>query len=315
MAEAADAATLTRKYKYFYETECPDLDHLRSLSVANRWLETEFPLADDAKDVARLSGAELEFYRFLFAFLSAADDLVNVNLGDLSELFTQKDILHYYIEQESIEVVHSRVYSAIQLLLFRNDAVARAGYVEGALGDPAVRRKVDWLERRVAAAESVAEKYVLMILIEGIFFSSSFAAIAYLRTHNLFVVTCQTNDLISRDEAVHTAASCCIFNNYLGGERPPPARIYELFREAVEIEREFIWSRAPRGSHILDVEAISAYVEYSADRLLAAIQLPPLFGTPPPGTDFPLALMTAEKHTNFFERRSTNYTGTVINDL
>lgn len=102
MAEAADAATLTRKYKYFYETECPDLDHLRSLSVANRWLETEFPLADDAKDVARLSGAELEFYRFLFAFLSAADDLVNVNLGDLSELFTQKDILHYYIEQESI---------------------------------------------------------------------------------------------------------------------------------------------------------------------------------------------------------------------
>ncbi|APO15875.1 ribonucleotide reductase subunit [Bubaline alphaherpesvirus 1] len=315
MAEAAGAATLARKYKYFYEAECPDIDHLRSLSVANRWLETEFPLADDAKDVARLSGAELEFYRFLFAFLSAADDLVNVNLGDLSELFTQKDILHYYIEQESIEVVHSRVYSAIQLLLFKNDAVARAGYVEDALGDPAVRRKVDWLERRVAAAESVAEKYVLMILIEGIFFSSSFAAIAYLRTHNLFVVTCQTNDLISRDEAVHTTASCCIFNNYLGGERPPPDRVRELFREAVEIEREFIWSRAPRGSHILDVEAIAAYVEYSADRLLAAIHLPPLFGTPPPGTDFPLALMTAEKHTNFFERRSTTYTGTVINDL
>ncbi|RXF35440.1 hypothetical protein EG860_15970, partial [Enterococcus faecalis] len=188
--------------EYFYTSQCPDMDHLRSLSVANRWLETDLPLGDDAKDVAALSEAELEFYRFLFAFLSAADDLVNVNLGSLSELFTQKDILHYYIEQECIEVVHSRVYSAIQLMLFRGDAAARERYVRAALRDEAIRRKVEWLDSRVAECASVAEKYLLMILIEGIFFASSFASISYLRTHNLFVVTCQSNDFISRDEAI-----------------------------------------------------------------------------------------------------------------
>ncbi|ANA11280.1 ribonucleotide reductase subunit 2 [Suid alphaherpesvirus 1] len=302
--------------EYFYTSQCPDMDHLRSLSVANRWLETDLPLGDDAKDVAALSEAELEFYRFLFAFLSAADDLVNVNLGSLSELFTQKDILHYYIEQECIEVVHSRVYSAIQLMLFRGDAAARERYVRAALRDEAIRRKVEWLDSRVAECASVAEKYLLMILIEGIFFASSFASISYLRTHNLFVVTCQSNDFISRDEAIHTSASCCIYNNYLGdAPRPDEARIHQLFAEAVEIECEFLRARAPRDSLLLDLPAIISYVRYSADRLLQAIGASPLFGAPAPAADFPMALMVAEKHTNFFERRSTNYTGSVVNDL
>ncbi|AIL02937.1 ribonucleotide reductase subunit 2 [Equid alphaherpesvirus 3] len=301
---------------YFYTPECPDIDHLRSLSVANRWLETDLVIADDLKDVARLSEGELRFYRFIFAFLSAADDLVNLNLGDLSALFDQKDILHYYIEQESIEVTHSRVYSAIQLMLFRNDAAARAAYVASVIGDPAIRRKVAWLEAKVRECASVAEKYVLMILIEGVFFASSFAAIAYLRTHNLFVVTCQSNDLISRDEAVHTSASCCIYNNYLGAfEKPSVDRIFALFSEAVAIECEFLVSHAPSGSHMLDLRAIIDYVRYSADRLLGAIHMPPMFHAPPPAPSFPLAFMTAEKHTNFFERRSTAYSGTLVNDL
>ncbi|ASW27066.1 ribonucleotide reductase subunit 2 [Beluga whale alphaherpesvirus 1] len=301
---------------YFYAPECPDIDHLRSLSVANRWLETEFCVADDAKDVAALTPSELEFYRFLFAFLSAADDLVNVNLGDLSALFPQKDIAHYYIEQECIEVVHSRVYAAVQLVLFGGDAAARAQYVARAVADPAVRRKVAWLERRVREAASTAEKYVLMILIEGIFFSSSFAAIAYLRRRNLFGVACQLNDLISRDEAVHTSASCCIFNNYLPDAAALTGeRVRELFQEAVDIECCFLISRAPPDTGLLDVPAILGYVRYSADRLLGAIGHPPLFGAPPPPPSFPLALMIAEKNTNFFERRSTTYTGAVVNDL
>nr|APQ34798.1 small subunit of ribonucleotide reductase [Equid alphaherpesvirus 1] len=314
--EAALTAELSLAGAFFYTPECPDIEHLRSLSVANRWLDTDLPISDDLKDVAKLTPAEREFYRFLFAFLSAADDLVNLNLGDLSALFTQKDILHYYIEQESIEVTHSRVYSAIQLMLFGNDAAARARYVASIIGDAAIGRKVAWLQTKVRECGSVAEKYILMILIEGLFFASSFASIAYLRTHNLFVVTCQSNDLISRDEAIHTRASCCIYNNYLGGfEKPEPKRIYELFSEAVNIECEFLLSHAPQYSHLLDIGAIISYVRYSADRLLGEIGLSPLFNAPKPSPSFPLAFMTVEKHTNFFERRSTAYSGTLINDL
>lgn len=302
--------------RYFYTLECPDINMLRSLSIANRWLETDLPIGDDIKDVTTLSESELDFYRFLFTFLSAADDLVNLNLGNLSELFTQKDILHYYIEQECIEVVHSRVYSAIQLLLFKCDAEARTAYVDSMITKPELARKVEWLRTRIGECESIAEKYILMILIEGIFFVASFAAIAYLRTHNIFIVTCQTNDLISRDEAIHTTASCCIYNNYLPAQiKPSTERIHSLFREAVELECEFISTCAPRCSNLLNVADICNYVRYSADRLLGIIKVAPIFNVPPPHPDFPLAFMVIEKHTNFFERHSTTYSGTVINDL
>uniref|UniRef100_A0AAU0K7F6 ribonucleoside-diphosphate reductase n=1 Tax=Anatid alphaherpesvirus 2 TaxID=3080522 RepID=A0AAU0K7F6_9ALPH len=301
---------------FFYALQCPDINQLRSLSVLNRWLETEFVVWDDANDVARLTPEELDFYRFIFVFLSAADDMVNLNLDSLQTLFSQKDIRHYYIEQECIEVVHSRVYSIIQLMLFGNDSNARAEYVMKAIRYPEIASKIEWLESRVAECQSIAEKYILMILIEGIFFSTSFAAIAYLRVNNMFVVTCQLNTLISRDEAIHTAASCCIYNNYLEGHAKPSARrIHKLFKEAVKIECEFIKSRAPKNSKILNLDAIYGYVRYSADRLLNEIGVPTIYDEPRPSADFPMALMSAENNTNFFERRSTAYSGSVMNDL
>ncbi|AID52744.1 ribonucleotide reductase subunit 2 [Falconid herpesvirus 1] len=301
---------------YFYTPQCPDINHLRSLSILNRWLETEFVISDDLKDVCRLTEEELDFYKFIFVFLSAADDLVNLNLGDLQSLFDQKDIHHYYIEQESIETIHSRSYSIIQLMLFQNDAAARAEYVRRCIKDPAITAKISWLDARVAECDSIAEKYILMILIEGIFFSSSFAAIAYLRVNSMFVVTCQINTLISRDEAVHTNASCCIYNNYLKNHpKPSPRRIHQLFKEAVEIECSFLRCRAPKNSKILNLDAIYGYVRYTADRLLAEIKMPTIYDEPRPAVDFPMALMFAENNTNFFERRSTAYSGSVMNDL
>lgn len=300
---------------YFYAPECPDIGHLRALSIMNRWMETEFVISDDLRYVSMLTEEERYFYRFLFTFLSAADDLVNLNIDNLLGLFSQKDIHHYYFEQECIEAVHSRAYSIIQLMLFDNDSLARAEYVKTSLNSPAIQSKLDWLNKRVIECSSIAEKYILMILIEGIFFSASFAAIAYLRINNLFVVTCQINNLISRDEAIHVEASCCIFKNYLMGPKPSIGRVQELFKEAVQIECAFLRTAAPRNSQLLDVEAICSYVRYSADRLLKELDMPPIYNEPKPTADFPLALMTASNNTNFFERRNTAYSGSVSNDL
>ncbi|AEI00248.1 UL40 protein [Gallid alphaherpesvirus 3] len=301
--------------RYFYVPECPDIGHLRALSIMNRWTETEFVVAEDLGDVAKLSEEEKNFYRFLFTFLSAADDLVNLNIDNLLGLFEQKDIHHYYFEQECIEAVHSRAYSIIQLMLFDNDSSARAKYVQSALESPVIQSKLEWLDRRILECTSIPEKYILMILTEGIFFSASFAAIAYLRTNNLFVVTCQINNLISRDEAIHVEASCCIFKNYIAGNKPSTARIQALFSEAVDLECAFLRAAAPRDSRLLDIGSICSYVRYSADRLLRMLDVPPIYGEPSPAADFPLSLMSASNNTNFFERRSTAYSGSVSNDL
>ncbi|QOD40233.1 ribonucleotide reductase subunit 2 [Macropodid alphaherpesvirus 2] len=305
--------------KYFYTPQCPEINTLRTLSVANRWLESEFVFVGDETDVSRLSREELDFYRFLFTFLAAADDLVAEELGDLAKCFVQKDIAHYYSEQENIEVIHSRTYSIIQLILFNNNAEAREKYVLDNIDHPSIQTKVAWINSRVRECDTLPGKLLFMILIEGIFFAASFAAIAFLRTNNLLRVTCQTNDLISRDEAIHTTASCTLYNLHVPEHhKPPPNYIYRLFREAVDIEISFIRSRAPSNSTILDRTALLAiedYVRFSADRLLGLINMDPIFNVSAPSPDFPLRLMSVEKHTNFFECRNTAYTGTVVNDL
>lgn len=304
--------------EYYYIGECADMRELRDLSIANNWNEFELCYSRDEKDVARLSADELDFYQFVFAFLSAADDLVNVNLENLVTFFPQKDIQHYYAEQIRIETVHSRTYSMIQQMLFGNDVLARDRYVFEAVKDKSIRRKIDWLTRlqREGDALTLPEKYILMILIEGLFFVSSFAAISYLRRHNIFQVTCQSNDLISRDEVIHTTASCRIYNNWLGGHaKPSHRRIHQLFKEAVEIECDFLVARAPQATRLIDIAAIQSFVRFTADRWLTVIGVPTIYDEPAPDSTFPLVLMSLEKNVNFFEHRSTAYSGNLINDL
>ncbi|AAD56212.1 ribonucleotide reductase subunit 2 [Gallid alphaherpesvirus 1] len=302
---------------YYYLPQCDDIRELRDLSIANNWNEFELCYSRDEKDVDLLTPEELDFYKLVFAFLAAADDLINLDIGNLMTLFLHKDIQHYYAEQIRIETVHSRTYSLVQMILFKGDLHARDRYVTEAIKDPAIKKKIDWLNRvQVETDLTLPEKYILMILLEGIFFVASFAAIAFLRRRNIFVVMCQSNDLISRDEAVHTTASCRIYNNWLGDHKKPSAkRIHQLFKEAIEIECNFLASRAPQASRLIDLEAIQSFVRYSGDRLLTAIGVPTIFDEPPPDPSFPLTLMSIDKNVNFFEHRSTAYNGNVINDL
>lgn len=301
--------------QYFYQTECSDINDLRNFSVKNRWLEDDFVYSEDIKDLDKLSDNELDFYKFIFTFLSAADDLVNINLSELLTLFDQKDIHHYYIEQESIECVHSRTYAAVQLVLFRNDNDARISYIEENITHPTISKKVNWLQQKVKNCCSVPEKYLLMILIEGIFFVSSFASIAYLRTLGGFNSLCRSNDLISRDEAIHTQASCLIYNNYLKHHpKVPEAKVRRLFRKAVKIECNFLAAKI-KDIAFININAIQSFVRFSADRLLEAIGYDTLYNEPPPKADFPLTFMYTDKNTNFFESRDTNYSGTILNDL
>ncbi|AIU39244.1 ribonucleotide reductase subunit 2 [Testudinid alphaherpesvirus 3] len=301
---------------YYYHTECEDLNILRNLAIKNRWAEDEFMYTDDIKDFSRLDPEALDFYRFIFTFLSAADDKVNINLDQLKQLFPQKDVHHYYATQEDIECVHSRTYAGVQLALFNNDDDARRRYIEANVSHPTIETKFDWLNTKIMENESVPEKYLLMILVEGIFFVASFASIAYLRNHGGFNSVCRSNDLISRDEAIHTQASCCIFNNYLKDhEMPTDERIRSLFTKAVEIECDFLSEKFTQVQKLVDIKAIHSFIRFSADRLMRAIKREPIYNEPAPGPDFPLAFMYIEKNTNFFEQRSTSYCASLSNDL
>jgi ribonucleoside-diphosphate reductase subunit M2 len=52
-----------------------------------------------------------------------------------------------------------------------------------------------------------------------------------------------SNELISRDEGLHTDFACLLFNHLQ--HRPPPERIIAIISSAVEIEKDFLVDALP----------------------------------------------------------------------
>lgn len=96
---------------------------------------------------------------------------------------------------------------------------------------------------RIESSESFAERVVAFACVEGIFFSGSFCSIYWLKKRGLMPGLTFSNELISRDEGLHTDFACLLYsllNNKLSKER-----IAEIVTEAVALEKEFICDALP----------------------------------------------------------------------
>lgn len=103
---------------------------------------------------------------------------------------------------------------------------------------PAIKAKADWCIRWIeSAAQPFAVRLVAFAAVEGIFFSSSFAAIFWLKSRGLMPGLGQSNELISRDEGQHTKFACLLHRQLR--KQADPACILSIIKEAVELEQAF----------------------------------------------------------------------------
>ena len=109
---------------------------------------------------------------------------------------------------------------------------------------PAVKKKAEWALRWINADNaSFAERIIAFASVEGIFFSGSFAAIFWLKKRGLMPGLTFSNELISRDEGLHTDFACLLFKHLVN--KPSKERILEIVKDAVEIECEFLTDALP----------------------------------------------------------------------
>lgn len=109
------------------------------------------------------------------------------------------------------------------------------------------------------------ERLVAFAAVEGIFFSGSsslqlvsplysftdttrpttgsFASIFWLKKRGLMPGLTFSNELISRDEGLHTDFACLLFTEL--ERRPAPQVVKTIITEAVEIEKEFLTEALP----------------------------------------------------------------------
>jgi ribonucleotide reductase beta subunit family protein with ferritin-like domain len=111
-----------------------------------------------------------------------------------------------------------------------------------------------------------------------------------------------SNELISRDEGLHTDFACHLYGML---EALPPARILEIVTDAVSIEKEFVSEALPVSLIGMNCKMMTQYIEFVADRLLRSLGLPKHYGSSNP-FDW-MELISLQGKTNFFEKKVSEY--------
>lgn len=151
------------------------------------------------------------------------------------------------------------------------------------------------------------KRLVAFAAVEGIFFSSSFCAIFWLKKRNLLPGLCFSNELISRDEGLHRDFACLLFRQLEGSvpKEDQKEDIINIIRDAVKVEQEFVNDSLSVGLIGMNALLICQYVESVADHLLAELGYPKIYFTQNPFSW--MELISLQGKTNFFERRVGEY--------
>jgi ribonucleoside-diphosphate reductase subunit M2 len=220
---------------------------------ASFWTAEEMDLSRDVVDwQTRLTDNERYFISHVLAFFAASDGIVNENLVErFSNEVQVAEARCFYGFQIMMENVHSETYSLLIDTLIK-DPTQRTHLFDAIETIPCVRRKADWALRWISDKRSTfAERLVAFAAVEGIFFSGSFASIFWLKKRGLMPGLMFSNELISRDEGMHTDFACLLFGHLK--KRPHPDTVRRIITEAVAIEQNFLtgeWS-LPRSQNVL----------------------------------------------------------------
>jgi ribonucleoside-diphosphate reductase subunit M2 len=242
-------------------------------AVASFWTTEEVDLSKDLKDWVSLKPQEQHFIKHVLAFFAASDGIVNANL---IERFTDEvqiiEAKYFYKCQVAMENIHSEMYSLLIDTYVDNESERR--YLFNAIENlPCVKKKADWALRWIKDdVATFAERIIAFASVEGIFFSGSFASIFWLKKRGLMPGLAFSNELISRDEGLHTDFACLMFRHL--NNKPPKERIYEIVQDAVKIEQEFLTDALSCDLIGMNSRLMAQYIEYVADRLLVELQCP-----------------------------------------
>jgi ribonucleoside-diphosphate reductase subunit M2 len=169
---------------------------------------------------------------------------------------------------------------------------------------PCIKKKSDWAQKWIHDnRSSFATRLIAFACIEGIFFSGAFCSIYWLKKRGLMPGLTFSNELISRDEALHCEFAVLLYSKLQ--KKVDKNRVYEIIKEAVEIETEFICEALPCRLIGMNSELMTQYIQFVADRLCVQLGYKKIFNVTN-CFDW-MQLISLEGKTNFFERRNDSY--------
>jgi len=268
------------------------------------WRAEEIDLSKDLTHWESLNGDEKHFISMILAFFAASDGIVLENLASRFMNDVQiSEARAFYGFQIMMENVHSETYSLLIESYIKNKE-EKSKLFNAITNFPCIKKKSDWAQKWIHDnRSSFSTRLVAFACVEGIFFSGAFCSIYWLKKRGLMPGLTFSNELISRDEALHTEFAILLYSKL--NKKTEKSRVYEIIKEAVEIETEFICEALPCKLIGMNSEMMIQYIKFVADRLILQIGYKKIYNVTNP---FPwMELISLEGKTNFFERHVSEY--------
>lgn len=282
----------------------PDIWNMYKTQIDCFWRAEEIDLTKDLTHWDSLSQDEKYFISMVLAFFAASDGIVLENLASRFMSDVQvAEVRAFYGFQIAMENIHSQTYSQLIETYIKN-AEEKDKLFNAIENFPCIKKKADWAQKWIHDnRSSFATRLVAFACVEGIFFSGSFCSIYWLKKRGLMPGLTFSNELISRDEALHCEFAVLLYSKLL--KKINKSRIYEIIKEAVEIETDFICSALPCRLIGMNSQLMTQYIQYVADRLCVQLGYDKIYNIGNP-FDF-MELISLEGKTNFFEKRVGDY--------
>ncbi len=275
------------------------------------WTAEEIDLAQDLTDWAKLNEGEQHFVKHVLAFFAASDGIVNENLAENFVAEVQyTEAKFFYGFQIMMENIHSETYSLL-IDTYIKDKEEQNHLFNAIDTVPAVQKKAEWALKWIGS-DSFVERLIAFAAVEGIFFSGSFCSIFWLKKRGLMPGLSFSNELISRDEGLHTDFAVHLYKNHIENKLSRE-RILEIIDSALVIEKEFITEALPVSLIGMNSDLMKQYLEYVSDRLLMDLGVGKVYNTENP-FDF-MANIALQNKTNFFEKRVADYVKSGVGEV
>ena len=254
------------------------------------WRPEEIDLTKDITHWETLNEAERYFISRILAFFAASDVQIS-------------EARAFYGFQIAMENIHSHTYSLLIDTYIKNTE-EKDRLLNAIDHFPCIKKKSDWAQKWIHDNRSTfATRLVAFACVEGIFFSGAFCSIYWLKKRGLMPGLTFSNELISRDEALHCEFAILLYSKLI--KKMGKSRIHEIIKEAVEIEVEFICEALPCRLIGMNSVLMTQYIQFVADRLCLQLGYDKIFNVK---NCFPwMELISLESKTNFFEKSSDAY--------
>lgn len=267
------------------------------------WIAEDLDFSGDR--FYELDESEKRCITMILAFFAASDGIVMENL--ISQFIAEikmPEARYFYTLQSYNEAIHSETYSLL-IESYVNEEAEKLKLFKALDTIPSVGKKGEWALKWISDKRPFVQRLIAFAIVEGVFFSSSFALIFWFKKRGLVPGLTLSNEYISRDEGLHTEFACLLHNEFYADQKLDRDVVREIFVEAVDIEKEFIRDAIPSGMAGMSADKMSEYVEYVADRLLDDLGYDKIYGATNP-FEF-MENISLEEKTNFFESRVSQY--------